>query len=129
MKETYLKQDATGLAAMVASGDASPDQLLDIALEQVTDLNPHLNAVVLLRESVAREAIARGLPDGPFRGVPFLMKDLGAAAIDFPTNNGSKLTQAMVWGHDSEIFLRMRATGLVPFGRTKIGRASCRERV
>jgi len=118
MKETYLKQDATGLAAMVASGDASPDQLLDIALEQVTDLNPHLNAVVLLRESVAREAIARGLPDGPFRGVPFLMKDLGAAAIDFPTNNGSKLTQAMVWGHDSEIFLRMRATGLVPFGRT-----------
>ena len=118
MENLFLKQDATGLAALVATGEVSPDQLLDIALERVADLNPHLNAVVLLREPVARAAIARGLPDGPFRGVPFLMKDLGAAAIDFPTNNGSKLTPGMVWGYDSEIFLRMQATGLVPFGRT-----------
>lgn len=118
MKELYLKQDATGMAALVANGEVSPDQLLDIALERVAELNPRLNAVVLLREPVAREAIRRGLPKGPFRGVPFLMKDLGAAAIDFPTNNGSKLTQSMVWTHNSEIFLRMQATGLVPFGRT-----------
>ena len=118
MKDLFLKQDATGLAHLVTTKQVSPDQLLDIALEQVAGLNPHLNAVILVRESVARAAIARGLPDGPFRGVPFLMKDLGAAAIDFPTNNGSKLTPGMVWGHDSEIFLRMRATGLVPFGRT-----------
>ncbi len=118
MKELYLKQDATGLAALLAKGEVSPDQVLDIALEQVAKLNPELNAVVHLRESVARDAIRRGLPKGPFRGVPFLMKDLGAAAIDFPTNNGSKLTEGMVWGHNSEIFLRMRATGLVPFART-----------
>lgn len=102
---------------MVTRGEASPDQLLDIALERVAELNPHLNAVVHLREAVAREAIARGLPDGPFRGVPLVMKVLGAAAIDYPSSNGAKLTQGMVWGHDSEIFRRMRATGLVPFGR------------
>lgn len=118
MKDLYLKQDATGLAGLVARGALSADQLLDIALQQVADLNPRLNAVVHLRESVARAAIRRGLPDGPFRGVPFLMKDLGAAAIDFPTNNGSKLMRDTVWQHDSEIFLRMRRTGLVPFGRT-----------
>ncbi len=118
MKDLYLKQDATGLAALVASGRVTPDELLDIALERVRALNPRLNAVVHIRESVARDAIRAGLPDGPFRGVPFLMKDLGAAAIGFPTSNGSKLTENMLWGHDSEIFRRMRATGLVTFART-----------
>jgi amidase/6-aminohexanoate-cyclic-dimer hydrolase len=118
MKDLYLKQDATGLAALVARGDVTPDQLLDVALDLADTLNPRLNAIVHLRESVARDAIRRGLPKGPFQGVPFLMKDLGAAAIEYPTNNGSKLTQGMVWGHDSEVFKRMQATGLVTFART-----------
>ncbi|MCF6232882.1 MAG: amidase [Rhodobacteraceae bacterium] len=118
MKDLYLKQDATGLAAMVAKGDVTPDQLLDVALDLAGTLNPRLNAIVHLREDVARAAIRRGLPKGPFQGVPFLMKDLGAAAVEYPTNNGSKLTQGLVWGHDSEIFKRMRATGLVTFART-----------
>lgn len=118
MNDIYLKQDATGLAALVARGEVTPDELLDIALDRVADLNPRLNAVVHLREGVARAAIQRGLPQGPFHGVPFLMKDLGTAAIDYPTNSGSKLMQDMVWGHDSEIFLRMQATGLVTFART-----------
>jgi len=118
MSELFQNNDATGLAAMVANGEVSPDQLLDIALEQVAALNPRLNAVVLVQENTAHDAIRRGLPDGPFRGVPFVLKDLGAAAVDFPTNNGSKLTQGMVWGHDSEIYKRMRATGLVTFART-----------
>ncbi len=118
MQNIYLEQDATGLAALVQSGDVTPDELLDIALARVAALNPRLNAVVNIREEVARAAISNGLPDGPFRGVPFLMKDLGAAARDFPTDSGSKLMQGTVWAHDSEIFLRMRATGLVPFART-----------
>lgn len=118
MKDIYLKQDATGLAALVAGGEVSPDELLDIALDRATELNPDLNAVVHLREGAARAAIKRGLPQGPFRGVPFMIKDLGAAAIDYPTSSGSKLMKDMVWDHDSEIFLRMQATGLVTFART-----------
>ncbi len=118
MKDLYLSQDATGLAALVAKGDVTPDELLDVALALVEDLNPRLNAIVHLRQDVARDAINAGLPDGPFRGVPFLIKDLGVEAIDFPTNNGSKLTEGMHWSYDSEIFLRMRATGLVTFART-----------
>lgn len=118
MKETYLKQDATGLAAMVAAGDVTPDELLDVALELTEALNPALNAVVNLREDVARAAIRDGLPGGPFRGVPFLIKDLGAEARAYPTNNGSRLMQGMEWSYDSEIFLRMQAAGLVTFART-----------
>jgi len=118
MKDLYLKHDATGLAALVAQGEVTPTELLDVALDLVAALNPRLNAVVHLRQEVARGAIDSGLPEGPFRGVPFLIKDLGAEAVDFPTNNGSKLMQDMGWSYDSEIFLRMRATGLNTFART-----------
>lgn len=110
--------DATALAAMVASGEVSPSELLDAALAAVDARNPALNAVVLVQEGVARRAIAEGLPQGPFRGVPFLIKDLGAEARDFPSHNGSRLFANTVYDQDSAIFSRMKATGVVTFGRT-----------
>ncbi|MDX2484283.1 MAG: amidase [Pseudodonghicola sp.] len=118
MKDTYLKQDATGLAAMVAKGEVTPNELLETALALTEDRNPALNAVVMRRDEVARQAIHDGLPKGPFSGVPFLLKDLGAEARAYPTNNGSRLMQGMEWSYDSEIFLRMQATGVVTFART-----------
>lgn len=114
----YTENDATGLAALVAGGEVTPDELLDAALEQAAAWNPHLNAVVHMQEDVARAKIREGLPEGPFRGVPFLIKDLGCEAVDFPTNNGSKLCEGMRWGYDSTLFTRFRATGLNTFGRT-----------
>ncbi|KIN73058.1 amidase [Sulfitobacter guttiformis] len=113
-----LREDATYLAGLVASGEASPDELLDEALARVAALNPALNAVVLVQEDAARRAIKAGLPEGPFRGVPFLIKDLGAEAIDFPSHSGSHLLQGTKYGFDSAIFERMRSTGVVTFGRT-----------
>lgn len=110
--------DATALAAHVAAGEVTASELLDAALARAEALNPALNAVTLVQEGVARAMIARGLPEGPFRGVPFLLKDLGAEARDFPSHNGSRLLADTRYGYDSEIYLRMVATGLVPFGRT-----------
>jgi amidase/6-aminohexanoate-cyclic-dimer hydrolase len=114
---SYADHDAVGLAALVASGEASPGELLDQALARVAALNPQLNAVVNLREDVARASLA-DLPEGPLRGVPFLLKDLGAEAKDFPSHNGSRLLANTVYGYDSAIFERIRATGVVTFGRT-----------
>ena len=110
--------DATALSALVAAGEVTPTELLDAALAAVEARNPALNAVVLMQEGVARKAIADGLPQGPFRGVPFLIKDLGAEARDFPSHNGSRLFANTVYGKDSSIFARMKATGVVTFGRT-----------
>ncbi|MBS0126032.1 amidase [Thetidibacter halocola] len=110
--------DATELAARVASGAVSPSELLDHALAQVGRLNPRLNAVVLPQVDVARAAIARGLPRGPFKGVPFLLKDLGCEAVDFPSHNGSRLLANTRYPRDSAIYDRIRATGVVTFGRT-----------
>jgi len=110
--------DATAVAALVASGQVTPTELLDQALAAVDRLNPALNAVVLVQEAAARRAIATGLPRGPFRGVPYLIKDLGCEAQDFPSHNGSRLFADTQYTYDSEIYVRMRATGVVTFGRT-----------
>lgn len=111
-------EDATELAAWVARGDVTPTELLDAALAATAKRNPALNAVVLVQEETARKSIADGLPHGPFRGVPFLLKDLGAEAIDFPSHNGSRLLADTRYKQNSAIFERMRATGVVTFGRT-----------
>ena len=118
MIEGYGTMDATAQAALVARGEVSPDELLDSALESVERLNPALNAVVLIQQDVARKAIRDGLPRGPFRGVPFLLKDLGCEAVDFPSNSGSRLWANTRYGRDSAIYQRIRATGVVSFGRT-----------
>lgn len=110
--------DATALAALVASGEVSPDELLDAALAAVAARNPAIGAVVLMQHDVARKAIADGLPRGPFRGVPFLLKDLGIEARDFPSHNGSRLLRNTRYARDSAIFTRIKATGVVTFGRT-----------
>lgn len=114
----YEDHDATGLAALVAAGEVTPDELLDAALERVAERNPILNAVVLVQEEEARRAIRAGLPRGPFRGVPFLLKDLGAEAVGFPSHSGSRLFANDTVPADSSIVARLRAAGLVIFGRT-----------
>lgn len=111
-------KDATEMADWVAAGEVSPSELLDAALGAVAARNPALNAVVQVQEGVARRAIADGLPQGPFRGVPFLLKDLGCEAVDFPGHNGSRLLANTHYSRDSAIFERIRATGVVTFGRT-----------
>lgn len=111
-------KDASELAGWVASGQVSPTELLDAALAAVAARNPALNAVVQIQEGAARKAIADGLPRGPFRGVPFLLKDLGCEAVDFPGHNGSRLLANTRYSRDSAIYERIRATGVVTFGRT-----------
>ena len=114
----FLAQDATALAAMVACGDVAPIELLEAGLAKVASLNPALNAVVLVQEAVARAAISTGLPRGRFRGLPFLLKDLGCEAVDFPSHNGSRLLANTHYPANSTIYARIRATGVVTFGRT-----------
>ena len=116
--DEYVNFDAIGLATLVRDREVSPDELLDVALEQVAATDDAIAAVVDVREAVARAAIAAGLPDGPFAGVPFLIKDLGCEAIDFPSSMGSGLYRDYRYSYDSEMFVRLRSAGLVTFGRT-----------
>lgn len=114
----YGNFDAVGLAALVREGQVSPTELLDEALERTAAVNPRINAVIHLMENRAREAIASGLPDGPFRGVPFLIKDLMTAYAGEPMRMGSRLFRDYVPADDEELTRRYRRAGLVIFGKT-----------
>ena len=114
----YGRYDALGLAELVRSGQVSPTELLDEALSRTAAVNPQINAVIHLMEERAREAIAAGLTEGPFRGVPFLLKDLMTAYAGEPMRFGSRLFQDYVPVADEELTRRYRAAGLVIFGKT-----------
>src|ERR1700685_4293611 len=80
--------DATGQAELVRSGEVSPLELVAAAITRIEKLNPELNAVIHELFERARGEAAGALPDGPFRGVPFLLKDLGAELAGTPFNEG-----------------------------------------
>ncbi len=108
----------TGLAALVRAGTVTAHDLLDVALARAADRNPAINALVHLDEETARRMIDAGLPDGPFSGVPFLIKDIGCETPDFPVSNGSRITPGTRYPEHSAIYARLRAAGLVTFART-----------
>ena len=114
----YDAYDALGLAGVVRGGEVSADELLDEALARSDALNPTLNAVTLRFEDRARAAIEAGLPEGPFRGVPFLLKNLGASMAGTPLTNGSRLFEDFICDHDSTLVVRYVRAGLVIFGRS-----------
>jgi len=73
----YGKHDALGLAALVSRREVTSAELLETAIQRIERINPRINALTLKLYDRARAAIAKGLPQGPFTGVPFLLKDLG----------------------------------------------------
>ncbi len=113
----YESQDALGLAELLRRGEVTPTELLDAALVRVEEHNSAINAVVHRMEDSARQEIAAGLPNGPFKGVPYLLKDLYLLAAGEPTSNGSGLYHESVPDHDSTLTKRLRAAGLVPWPR------------
>ncbi|HTO71123.1 MAG TPA: amidase [Myxococcota bacterium] len=114
----YESYDALGLAELVRKGDVTPAELLDAALARVSARDHELRAVNMDFEPLARRALAAGLPDGPFRGVPFLLKDLHAQVAGERLTFGSRLFANFVSDTDSELVVRYRRAGLVVFGRT-----------
>jgi amidase len=115
----YERYDALGLAALVARREVSPEELLEAAIARVEARNPMVNAVTMKLYDYSRKAIAAGLPDGPFRGVPYLMKDLTASIAGVPMTRSSRYyADAPVPTADSEHVRRLKRAGLVIFGRT-----------
>jgi amidase len=110
--------DATTQAELVRDKQVKPEELLDGAIERIERLNPQLNAVVLPMYDQARAAIAAGLPDGPFTGVPFVLKDLGAMYAGVVQTQGSAFCKDFVSPMDSELTRRYKAAGLVICAKT-----------
>jgi amidase len=75
--EEYRKHDAISLAGLIAKGEVSAEEVLETAIARAEQVNPAINAIVHKQYEQARKAVAAGLPEGPLRGVPYLIKDLG----------------------------------------------------
>ena len=115
----YERYDALGLAALIRKREVTADEVLEAALARVTARNPAINAVVMPLQEHARAAIAAGLPEGPFRGVPYLMKDLTASIAGVRMTRGSRFfADSAPAAADSEHVARLKRAGLVIFGRT-----------
>jgi amidase len=112
--------DATAQAELVRRGDASPVELVEAAIERAEAVNPALNAIIRPLYEQAREAAAGEVPDGPFRGVPFLLKDLGAGIAGESMHLGISLLKEIDFRSpvDSYLAERFRAAGLIHIGRT-----------
>jgi amidase len=111
--------DATAQAELVRTGEASPSELVEAAITRIETLNPRLNAVIheLFEEG---RAAANSLPDGPFRGVPFLFKDIGAALAGQPFHLGTTLLKEIDFRAPVDTYLgqRFRAAGFATIGKT-----------
>lgn len=114
--EDYRKYDAVGLAELVRRREVSRGELLDTAAARMAEVNPKVNAVVLDLTEQARQEPER---DGPLAGVPYLVKDLGAAVAGTPTGSGSRMfANGPARAEDSALVRAYREAGLVIFGKT-----------
>jgi len=116
--DDYAQHDAIGLAKLVADRQVSAAQLLDAALARIEAVNPKINALNHLFAERARTEIANGLPDGPFHGVPLVLKDLYMAYAGEPTANGSRFWAANIPSRSSELFERYRRAGFAIFAKS-----------
>ena len=118
--DEYLQHDATALAGCVARGEVAPAELLDLALARQQAVHGRLNALSRLMDGEARGLIADGLPEGPFRGVPFLLKDGVHDWAGLPTSYGSRGMLRLVPTEHAYVVRRYLRMGLVVFGKTNL---------
>ncbi len=118
MNDVLDTHDSLGLAELVRMRKVSASELLEAAIARAEALNPQLNFMAQKHYDYARKAIAAGLPQGPFSGVPWLLKDLNTYIAGEVTENGSRLYKGQRASVTSELVRRIERAGFVIFGKT-----------
>jgi len=114
----FTAHDALALADLVRQKKVSPRELVDASIAAAERLNPKINAIVTPMYDRARAEADGELPDGPFRGVPFYVKDLAQAVAGVRFTRGGRFYKNDVPNHDSTLIQRHRRAGLVIVGKT-----------
>jgi amidase len=115
-----LALDATAQAGLVADGDVSPRELVGAAIARAEEVNPSLNAIIHEFYEEAMDSAAADLPDGAFRGVPFLFKDIGASMAGQPLCIGNRVLKeiGLKAPLDTALGEKFTESGLVTIGKT-----------
>jgi amidase len=114
----YDQYDGLGLAELIKKREVSPAEICEEAITRIERVNPTLNAVITPMYDLARKAVQETLLDGPFKGVPFLLKDLLGDFAGVPQTMGSKACKNYIPARDSELVKRYKQAGLVILGKT-----------
>jgi len=117
IEELLISTDGLGLAAAVQQGDVSASELLEASIGRIERIDPSINAVVSRMFQQARTGLS-GLPDGPFAGVPFLLKDLNCDVKGVPTSKGNRVYNTVVQEHDNVLVERFKQSGVSMLGKT-----------
>jgi amidase len=118
MLKDYANYDALGLAQLIKDKEISATELLDTAIARAEQENPAINAIITKLYDFGHQQIKEGLPEGPFLGVPFLLKDWLTPLEGTPLSNGSAALKGNISPSDSEMVKRYKSSGLVIFGKT-----------
>jgi amidase len=120
MADEPMWLDATAQADLIRTGGVTPADLVEAAIARIEEQNPVLNAVIHPLFEKAREQVASGPPDGVFRGVPIVLKDLVCTSAGDPFHCGMRVLRDAGWAEpeDSPSAARLRAAGFVFVGRT-----------
>ena len=121
MTEISSAPDAMELAKRIRSGEATAESVLEDSIARINAIDPRINAVIHpLFEKARREVASGTIPDGPFHGVPLLVKDLLCATAGDPYHAGMRLLRDRQWTapRDSYLAQRFRRAGFVILGRT-----------
>src|SRR5215469_4746313 len=116
--EEYRKHDAISLAALIAHREVKGEEVLEAAIARAERINPVISAIVHKQYEQARKAVVAGLAEGPLKGVPYLIKDLGFFETGEPATFGSRLFKDFVADHDTAHVTRCKKAGLVFIGRS-----------
>ena len=114
----YADFDGIGLANLIRQGTLSPEDLIETALDNISELNPHINCVVQKLPANAKKELKKAKPGAPFYGVPFLVKEFGMHFKGMQSQAGSRLGKGYIHPHDSELMKRCRHSGLITIGTT-----------
>jgi len=113
----YREHDGLGLAELIRTGAVSAGEVLEAAVARAEQVGPRLNVLTRRLYDRARDRV-REVPEGPFGGVPFLLKDLHQEVAGLPSSGGSRSLREVPSAATAEVVRRWSAAGLVVFGRT-----------
>lgn len=116
----YENLDGLALARLLEQGEVTSAELMDCAIALAETRNPALNAITYPRYEASRQIASDWTARGPFRGIPFLLKDSGFAHRRFPSSIGSALFNDTTYQYDATVAGRFEAAGLIPFARTTV---------
>jgi amidase len=113
----YGNYDGLGLAELVRKKQVTSAELLDEAIARTARVDPQINAVVVKHYDYAQRQIDKGLPEGPFTGVPFLLKDLDLLE-GTRTTFGASVYRDNVADHTGTLAQRFLKAGVTILGKS-----------